>query len=195
MKKDAVAAENHFVFKCESCAKDLRVPFWCDACLSLQDYKPVSSFEALGVCADFPLNTYEVEGAYKAGQVLVHPDLFQDVEDQKKASYWSSALNKAYQDLKDPLKTLRALLESRHLNINEMSPEALAEAFELQEEIADASYNRLKTEILPDLQKKWEAFYQEVCSLYLRQDWSALAMTYVRWNQIHRLIETIKDRC
>jgi len=191
MKKADAAAENLFMSKCCACGLLLNNPFLCVVCSTVQPFQALTPFELLAIAPDFPLNQLEVQKHYLDRQRLVHPD--QCAGGEK----WSEALNQAYQTLKDPLRTLQAVLEVHGYVLDPTihDPVVLAEAFELQEEIADASYERLCTTILPQLKAKLQDMLEQAYGLYEDQRFEELQRLFLRMYQLEAVLKQLKNRC
>jgi molecular chaperone HscB len=110
---------------------------------------------------------------YRGMQVEMHPDRFVNAPEEEKmrSVQRSSALNQAYDTLKDPLKRAGYMLELQGLNVEQVSQhdlgiDLLMEQMNLREsldklpknESALNALNRLKKEVLEKLNSREESF-------------------------------------
>lgn len=203
MKKDGAAAENHSMFKehCVQCQAPLTTPpIWCEICKHLQPPKDLSPFELLGLAPTLPINQVELQRTYFAYQRLVHPDCFigASPSQQSYAQAWSRRLNDAYAVLKSPLTTIEHILQTKGYAIKEgtfFDLSVLSEALTLQEEIADATYDRLKNTIVPKLQAEQDDLIAQAMRQAENAQYGDLEKTYFRLKQRHMLLEQLESRC
>jgi molecular chaperone HscB len=185
----ASAAKAPDVVSCWSCKGPVKAgePF-CDTCKAVQPPGQTDHFRRLGLDMTFDLNVAELDAKYFQMQRLLHPDRFATKGPKEKAfsQQQATALNDAYETLKDPLKRADYLLEVR--GVDEM-PEGchlvndqalLMESMELREALAEAGTlgdvdkvaNRAKGDInvcLADLSGAFKDFDMErACYLATR---------------------------
>jgi molecular chaperone HscB len=86
---------------------------FCSVCGAVQGPGPVDHFTRLGVRATFDVDLDELERQYFGFQRRLHPDRFAAKTPKERALSQSqaTALNEAYETLKDPLKRAAYLLE------------------------------------------------------------------------------------
>lgn len=115
--------------RCESCEG---LPF-CSRCGTLQDLPADSNhFRLFSLAPSLALDESALREAFYALSRKLHPDRFavSSPEEQNRALRWTTALNRAYQALRDPETRSRYLLElhgSRESGVN--VPAELAEAY------------------------------------------------------------------
>lgn len=165
MKKVAVAAENLSMSNpCWSC-NALTDDVFCKACSVLQPLNKMNAFARLHLSPLFDIDLKVLEQNYFKNQRLVHPDRFVNAQKMEKiySAQHSSAINDAYESLKNPISRTEELLKiSGHPlpNIEQQSlndPELLMEVIELREELVDAQTMPL----LASLKSKLDFLIQE----------------------------------
>ena len=108
-----------------------------------------SHFELLGLPESFVVDPAQLDAAYRALQLKVHPDKFATASDadRRAAMQWAVRVNEAYGVVKDPLKRAMHLLERRGVELavetnTAMEPAFLMAQMEWREEVEDASAAR-----------------------------------------------------
>jgi molecular chaperone HscB len=108
-----------------------------------------SHFELLGLPESFAIDPAQLDAAYRALQLHVHPDKCATAADadRRAAMQWAVRANEAYGALKDPLKRAMHLLERRGVELavetnTSMEPAFLMAQMEWREEVEDASAAR-----------------------------------------------------
>ena len=102
-------------------------------------------FELFGVAAAFRLDIEVLEKAYREIQSRVHPDRFAHAGDaERRASLqWTTRVNQAYRELKDPVQRGKHLLELHGVDVafetnTQMPTDFLLRQLELREELEAA---------------------------------------------------------
>jgi molecular chaperone HscB len=119
---------------------------FCSVCGAVQGPGAIDHFTRLGIKPTFDLDMDELERQYFGFQRRLHPDRFAGKTPKERALSQSqaTALNEAYETLKDPLKRSAYLLEvmGRKVDLTACGtisdPELLMEQMEKREAIADA---------------------------------------------------------
>jgi len=135
------------VATCWSCKGPVgRALAFCDVCGAVQPPHAADHFERLGLERGFTLDDGELSRRYFALQARLHPDRFAGKSAKERAASLAqaTALNEAYQVLRDPLARAGYLLELAGLaspteestTLND--PELLMESLERREELAAA---------------------------------------------------------
>lgn len=98
---------------CEACGAALAEAALCAACGALQPAQVLDPFARLGLAPAFALDPAVLERAYFAQQRRFHPDRFAARGPRQKALALghATAINDAYETLKEPLARARHLLE------------------------------------------------------------------------------------
>lgn len=119
---------------------------FCSVCGAVQGPGAVDHFSRLGLRPTFDLDMDELERQYFGFQRRLHPDRFAGKSPKERALSQSqaTALNEAYETLKDPLKRAAYLLKllGREVDLTACGtindPELLMEQMEKREAIAEA---------------------------------------------------------
>lgn len=103
-------------------------------------------FELFGLPEHFELDDAALEARYRTLAAQFHPDRSAAASafEQRQAVMMASAVNQAYQALKDPLERAAYLLELRGINADApehtaYAPEFLMQQMEWREQLADAA--------------------------------------------------------
>ena len=105
-----------------------------------QDY-----FALFGLQPGFAVDADQLDQAYRAVQVEIHPDRFAHAgeAEQRLAMQWATRVNEAYQTLKNPFERARYLLKGQGIDVldannTSMPAEFLIEQMEWREALAHA---------------------------------------------------------
>jgi len=135
------------VIPCWSCKGPVATrALFCSVCGAVQAPGSLDHFSRLGLPPSFDLDMDELERQYFGFQRRLHPDRFAAKSGKEKALSQSqaTALNEAYETLKDPLKRAASLLALLGHPVDLTAcgtisdPELLMEQMEKREAIADA---------------------------------------------------------
>ncbi|MBF0247489.1 MAG: Fe-S protein assembly co-chaperone HscB [Alphaproteobacteria bacterium] len=141
---------------------------FCPTCGAVQGPLPVNHFRRLGIAVSFDLDVPALDRLYFDLQRRLHPDRFATRAPKEKAlsQQQATALNDAYETLKDPLKRADYMV---HILGVEVLPEGctlvkdqkiLIEAMEMREKLAAAD----TMEQLNVIQRETKAEIQDVLS-------------------------------
>lgn len=88
-------------------------------CNYIQDMKVCDYFDLFKMKPNYEVDVHTLEQKYKILQKQFHPDLFttKTFEEQKISLKSSTAVNQAYQTLKDPVHRAMYILSRNNLNI------------------------------------------------------------------------------
>ncbi|MGE0707851.1 MAG: Fe-S protein assembly co-chaperone HscB [Planctomycetota bacterium] len=131
---------------CPACQAALALPYLCEGCGELLRDPPggLSPFARFGLAPAFALDEAELERRYLDLSRRLHPDraLRRGAAQQTRALLLSSALNEAYQVLRDPRRRAEALLRlegGKSADEDKRTPAGfLIEQLELREEVEAA---------------------------------------------------------
>lgn len=131
-----------FKYTCPSCkAEDNYFFVYCPQCGHIADFHELDPFTLLGLDPRFDIEEPALEKAYFDRQRHIHPDRFvkANASEKERGTQWSTALNEAYQRLKDPMTRARELyaLLKGGLPAQTQGAELLANMMELQELLVD----------------------------------------------------------
>lgn len=134
-----------FPVKCATCESLAQAPVACAECHSLLEHvSGADYFELFGLDRRFDLAPDDIQRKYLAVARNIHPDAFvsADQATQQVVLRLSSAVNKAYETLRDPVRRAEYLLElsggKSAAEDKRVPPELLAEVMLLREEIEEA---------------------------------------------------------
>lgn len=119
---------------------------FCSTCGAVQPPGKTDHFTRLGLRCAYALDPVELDRQYFGFQRRLHPDRFATRSSKERAlsQAQATALNEAYETLKDPLKRAAYLLRlaGRTVDIEQAAtvadPELLMEAMEMREALAEA---------------------------------------------------------
>lgn len=152
------------VIACWSCKGPVqRVTPFCETCSAVQPPGQADHFQRMGLASSYDVDIADLNQRYFDLQRHLHPDRFATRSGQEKSlsQQQATAINDAYETLKDPLKRADYLVHLRGMNvlpegcnlINDQ--ELLMETMELREALAeaetvvatDALFDRAQTDI------------------------------------------------
>jgi molecular chaperone HscB len=157
--------------------KDLGV--LCPTCGKVQP-PPPTAFDALGLSPSFALDAVDLHRRFLALQRLVHPDrLLPDAErhnaDGRACSSvalqgWSAAVNRSFQQLKDPVSRAKLLIALKDPAFNEDTDLALEDEAFLQQvleqreliESGELTAEAARTDLLPVLSAQSDNLQKEL---------------------------------
>jgi molecular chaperone HscB len=105
--------------RCWSCARALARPLFCEPCGALQPPpSEVDPFAMLGLEPEFELDATALDKRYRVLAAQLHPDRFGSkcAREQTFSQAHSSALNEAYELVRDPLTRAQLLLKRQGLD-------------------------------------------------------------------------------
>ncbi len=140
-------ADGSGVIACWSCKGPVqRVTPFCETCGAVQPPGQADHFQRMGLASSYDVDVADLDQRYFDLQRHLHPDRFATRSAQEKAlsQQQATAVNDAYETLKDPLKRADYLVHLRGMDIfpegcnlvNDQ--ELLMETMELREALADA---------------------------------------------------------
>jgi molecular chaperone HscB len=136
------------VIACWSCRGPVEAAaLFCPTCAAVQPPGQADHFVRLGFPVDYAVDTVLLDRRYFERQRLLHPDRFVTRAPRERAlsQQQATAINGAYETLKDPVRRADYLLQLAHDRGNPdgcnvvNDPELLTEAMEMREALAEAS--------------------------------------------------------
>lgn len=146
-KPDTATRDTATVSACWSCRGPVpTAALFCGVCGAVQPPRAVDAFDRLGLPARFSLDPAGLDRAYFALQRQLHPDRFaaRTPRERAIAQAQASALNTAYEALRDPLRRARHLAERRGIAVQDPDqhtiddPALLMAVMETREALAGA---------------------------------------------------------
>ncbi|MEG3619149.1 Fe-S protein assembly co-chaperone HscB [Magnetovibrio sp. PR-2] len=144
MNDENVHVQNETLKPCWSCKGPVPVAsLFCSTCEAVQGPAPVNHFERLGINLTFDVDVSAIDRLYFDLQRQLHPDRFATKAPKEKAlsQQQATALNDAYEVLKDPLKRADYLVHVLGVDVfpegcNLVNDQAiLMEAMEMREKL------------------------------------------------------------
>jgi molecular chaperone HscB len=113
---------------------------FCPSCHKIQAPGDADAFQRLHIPYSFDVDLNLLQQKYFQAQHLVHPDRYTNAKDPEKrfAQEQAETINKAYQQLKDPIYRAQILLGQHHHFINATAQEVLMATLVWHEKIAEA---------------------------------------------------------
>ena len=144
---EKASADEAGVIACWSCKGPVTqvIPL-CETCGAVQPPGQIDHFQRLGLAVSFDVNVADLDQLYFDLQRHLHPDRFATRSPQEKAisQLQATAINDAYETLKEPLKRADYLVHLRGIGVlpegcNLVNDQALLmETMELREALAEA---------------------------------------------------------
>ena len=182
---------------CWSCKGPVQgCALFCDVCGAVQAPGANDHFSRLGLPVDYDVPADQLDHQYFGLQRRMHPDRFAARSPKEKAlsQAQATALNDAYETLRDPVKRAVYLLD--HLGHAEAKadPSLLMEQMELREALAEAHDLPGVTALLAQADALVGQCRQELAVAFDRDDFAAAARVVVRLKFLTKLAEDAKIR-
>jgi molecular chaperone HscB len=166
MKKADVAAENLSMSNvCWACDAPMDTTLFCSSCHKIQAPKKANdAFQYLEMPYAFNIDLNYLQQHYFKLQHFVHPDRYSRASTREKsyAEQHASFLNKAYEQLKDPIYRAEILLKQHNLSLNTTAQEVLMTITTWQEKIAEAKTAEEFNRLLDALDKDCQHTYNQL---------------------------------
>ncbi len=130
----------------------------------------LSPFEILGVAENLHLDLEALREVFYSLSKLTHPDRYvtKDPSEAMLAARWSTAINRAYQTLRDPVARARAILAragKTEPQGNQVPLELAETYFELQDALGEPNAGTRLAEFRQELEKRQKDLDQEWAEL------------------------------
>lgn len=188
---------------CWSCdVETLKRSVFCGACESIQPVSCLDPFTRLGLEQAFDLSEDDLERAYFAMQMRLHPDRFAHRAHLEKHYSFeqSTQVNQAYQLLKNPLLRAQALLQLHQLKDGNTSSftthddAILTEAFAWRErQMSIETPDDLK-ELLSVADTHYQELILGVSAAFKANNFSVAKQLTERLNFMQKFMEELRDR-
>lgn len=167
--------------------------------MSNNDQNP---FDVLGIEALFEIDISALDEAYFSRQTLVHPDRFvyHSEPERQAASQQASALNHAYETVKNPLLRARALLKLRGVALpgeNEKTSQnilVLEEMMDLQEALLNASSPHDLSQIEDQIRDRLKEVMSVLTIAFRQNQDEKLSEYFLRLSYLSKMMIDIKTR-
>ena len=175
---------------------------FCPVCGAVQGPDQSDYFHRLGLEPGYDLVTDALERSYFDLQRKLHPDRFATRSPREKAmsQAQATALNDAYQTLKDPLRRAMYLLALRQGKADGIPvlppapPDVLMEQMERREELAAARSAGAVREVLQAAQADMLACRKELSAAFAAGDCGQAALLSLRLKYLSKLAEDCRLR-
>jgi molecular chaperone HscB len=175
---------------------------FCSVCGAVQGPGDIDHFARLGMGRGFDVNLDELERQYFGFQRRLHPDRFAAKSSREKAlsQQQATALNDAYETLKDPLKRAAYLLGLAGCPVDLNSsgtisdPVLLMEQMEKREAIAEASDPETIGALIAEAEAEMAECQQHISAAFGADDPTEAARLSVRLKYLLKLHEDARSR-
>jgi molecular chaperone HscB len=200
-RQEQAASSN--VVACWSCRGPVEAAaLFCPTCAAVQPPGQADHFVRLGFPVDYAVDTVLLDRRYFERQRLLHPDRFVTRAPRERAlsQQQATAINGAYETLKDPLRRADYLLQLAHDRGNPdgcnvvNDPELLTEAMEMREALAEAS----SPEEIGSLERRAAADVElcmnELADAFAGGDLDAASRLAIRLKYLRKLADDCRAR-
>lgn len=179
MKRDNVVVENHSMYN--------------DA---------PNPFDLLGIEPSFEVDMDALNEAYFVRQSITHPDrfVFHAQPERQAAIAQSSALNNAYETLKNPTSRAQVLLKMRGIAMEgengqtTQHPQILSEMMDMQEALSSSTTPLELSKVESQIQEKLQEVHKSFTQALPNNDPSVLKDLFLRMNYLSKLLSDLTTR-
>lgn len=191
------------VVSCWSCKGPVASrALFCSVCGAVQGPGVVDHFTRLGLRPTFDLKLDELEHQYFGFQRRLHPDRFASKSPKERALSQSqaTALNEAYETLKDPLKRAAYLLEMMGHKVDLTAcgtisdPDLLMEQMEKREALADADTVERITKLSASADAEVLAMQCQISTAFGANDLDLVSNLTIRLKYLTKLAEEARTK-
>ncbi|XP_014677219.1 PREDICTED: iron-sulfur cluster co-chaperone protein HscB, mitochondrial-like [Priapulus caudatus] len=175
--------ETRECWKCKRVTDRMREMFFCTPCDVVQSPDPAANyFDVMGIAATFDIDLAQLRSRYRDLQTKLHPDKYAQKSDTERAysALQSTAVNKAYWRLADPLKRGLYLLELNGMGFRDGEVEVdegfLLDVMETNEAMAAAASVEALAAIGEENEREMAALVRDVAAAFADDD-----VTRARW--------------
>lgn len=175
---------------------------FCSTCGAVQPPGNTDHFTRLGLRRAYSLDPAELDRQYFGFQRRLHPDRFATRSPKERALSQSqaTALNEAYETLKDPLKRAAYLLRlaGRTVDVDQAAtvtdPELLMEAMEMREALAEADTADEVAVLAAQAEGEMAQCDIDLARAFAAQDFDAAGKLTTRLKYLGKLAEEARSR-
>lgn len=188
---------------CWSCKGPVSMrALFCSTCGAVQGPAPLDHFARLGMAPGYALDVSALEKQYFGFQRRLHPDRFATRAGKEKAlsQQQATALNEAYETLKDPLLRAAYLLKLKGSPIDLdgartiSDPALLMEAMEMREELAEADSREAVTAIMAKTEANVKACQESIAQAFAQDDLAQAGALTTRLKYLTKLADEARSR-
>ena len=191
------------VVPCWSC----RGPFaagsaFCPTCKAVQQPAGVDHFIRLGLAADYDVDLTSLDGIYFELQRALHPDRFATATQKEKtfSQAQATAINDAYETIKDPLKRADYLIHIKGVNVSPdgcnlvNDPSILMEAMEVREKLEAAKTVADVDAIARDAREETKDIIESISNAFRGDDIDGACQLVTRLKYLNKLLVEVRQR-
>lgn len=191
------------VVPCWSCKGPIsQLALFCSTCGAVQPPGKIDHFTRLGLRQDFAIEPAELDRHYFGFQRRLHPDRFatRSAKERALSQQQATALNEAYETLKDPLKRAAYLLRlaGRVVDIDQAGtvddPALLMEAMEMREALAEADSAEAVAALAQQAEADVAACQASLGEAFAEDDLALAGKLTTRLKYLGKLAEEAKSR-
>lgn len=199
MNATAVAA----IVPCWSCKGPVASrALFCSVCGAVQAPGAIDHFTRLGLKPTFEIDADELERQYFGFQRRLHPDRFaaKSAKERALSQQQATALNEAYETLKDPLKRAAYLLDMLGHKVDLTAcgtisdPELLMEQMEKREALAEADTVERITKLSADADAEVLSAQCHISAAFVTGDLDKAANLTIRLKYLTKLAEEARTK-
>ena len=188
---------------CWSCRGPVEAAaLFCSTCAAVQPPGQSDHFARLGLAPDYVVDPTLLDLRYFERQRLLHPDRFATRTPRERAlsQQQATALNEAYETLKDPLRRADYILLLRRHAANPdgcnlvNDPALLTEALEMREELAEAGSAAEISFLEERTGRDIEACVADLADAFASDDFEAASRLATRLKYLRKLADDCRAR-
>jgi len=196
-------SENAKVVPCWSCKGPVStLALFCSTCGAVQPPGATDHFSRLGMAPRFVIAPADLERQYFGFQRRLHPDRFATRSPKERAlsQQQATALNEAYETLKDPLRRAAYLLRlaGRVVDVNGSAtvddPVLLMEAMEMREALEEASTADAVAKLAAQAEAEVAGCIDAIARAFGEEELDSVGALVTRLKYLGKLAEEAKTR-
>ena len=194
--------QNETLKPCWSCKGPVPVAnLFCPTCEAVQGPAPVSHFERLGIDVTFDVDVAAIDRLYFDLQRQLHPDRFATKAPKEKAlsQQQATALNDAYEVLKDPLKRADYMVHILGVDVfpegcNLVNDQAiLIEAMEMREKLMMADSMNALNDIQRDTKSEIDDVLTALSLAFKGEDIEGACQLTTRLKYLNKMMGEVRQ--
>ncbi len=203
MTKDTLPAAAAALLPCWSCKGPVSArALFCSTCGAVQAPGQADHFTRLGLARGFDLAPADLDRQYFGFQRRLHPDRFATRSPKERAlsQQQATALNDAYETLKDPLRRAAYLLRlaGQVVNVEQAGtvddPALLMEAMEMREALAEADGPEAVAKLQAKAEQDVAACVKALSAAFAADDLDGAGRLTTRLKYLGKLADEAKAR-
>lgn len=175
---------------------------FCSTCGAVQPPGVIDHFGRLGLRRSFAIDPADLDRQYFGLQRRLHPDRFatRSAKERALSQQQATAINEAYETLKDPLKRAAYLLRlaGRVVDIDQAGtvddPALLMEAMEMREALADATTLAELNELMATAEAAVGDCHEALAQAFVDDDLDGAGKLTTRLKYLGKMIDETRSR-